>query len=147
MKSLTLGTAFIMTLIIVGAAARTTPPPLEPCATRAVLGRIQLPRAVLANGEPLAAGTYQVSLTSERPTLAVGQSPAGACWVEFLQNGTPAGREVATVISNGEIDQVVKAAKPTPNGSRVDVLKGGDYIRAWIHREGVHYIINMPPAR
>jgi hypothetical protein len=147
MKSRTLGTAFIMAFIVVGAAAQATPPSPGPCATRAILGSTQLPQAVLANGERLAAGTYQVSLTGERPTLAVGQSPEGACWIEFLQDGTRAGREVATVISNGEIDQVVKAAKPKPDGSRVDVLKGGDYVRVWIHRGGVHYIINMPPAR
>jgi hypothetical protein len=148
MTSLTLGTALVTAaLITVGAAAWTTPFPPEPCSKRAGLGSIQLPHAVLANGKPLTPGTYQVSLTSEQPTPPVGQSPGGACWVEFLREGTAVGREVATLIPSGEIDQVAKGPKPKPNDSRVDVLKGGDYIRAWIQRGNVHYIINMPRAR
>jgi hypothetical protein len=72
---------------------------------------------------------------------------AAACWIEFLRSGVVAGREVATVISADEIDKVAKGPRPKPNASRVDVLKGGDYVRVWINRGNDNYLINMPPAR
>jgi hypothetical protein len=96
MKSLTLGDGIHHDPHHCRCRCTDAPPPLEPCATRAVLGRIRLPRAVLANGEPLAAGMYQVGLTSERPTLAVGLLKV---WIrgiedERLQARTNYGRAV-----------------------------------------------------
>jgi hypothetical protein len=100
----------------------------------------------LADGKRLSAGAYQVRLTNAQPTPVLGQSPGGACWVEFVRSSTLAGRELATVISSREIDQIAEGSKPGPHESRVDVLKGGDYIRVWIEHGGAHYIINMPSA-
>ena len=113
----------------------------------AVIGSIHLTQAVMADGKVLPAGMYQVRLTSDQPTPAAGQSPTGERWIEFVKNGTVAGREVATVISADDIDKIVKGPRPKTNGSRLDVLKGGDYVRVWINRGGTDYIINMPPAR
>jgi hypothetical protein len=31
-------------------------------------------------------------------------------------------------------------------GARVEMLKGNEYVRVWINRGGVHYLIHMPPA-
>lgn len=111
------------------------------------LGTVHLTQAALADGKPLAAGTYQVRLTNEQPTPAAGQSPNAERWVEFIKNGTVAGREVATVISAEDIGAVAKRPAPKADGSRVDVLKDGEYVRVWITRAGVHYIVNMPVAR
>ena len=126
------------------AQTATVAPPSACGPERAPLGGIRLPQDVLADGKQLSAGTYQVCLTNDRLTPAVGQSPTAECWVDFVRNGTFAGREVATVIPSEEIEHVAKGPGPKPNDSRVDVLKGGDYVRAWINRRGTHYIINMP---
>jgi len=40
-----------------------------------VLATVQIPQDVLANGAPLAAGTYELRLTGEHPPALVGQSP------------------------------------------------------------------------
>jgi hypothetical protein len=32
-------------------------------------------------------------------------------------------------------------------GSRVEMLKGDEYLRVWINRGGVNYLIHMPPAK
>jgi hypothetical protein len=148
MKALTIATTFAGVLIGNVALAQIPPFALARCdAEPPVLGTIQLPHAVLADGKPLEAGTYQVRLTNERPTPAVGQSPNAECWVEFIKSGAVAGREVATVISSDEVAAIAKGPGPKPDDARVDVLKGGDYIRAWINHVRVDYIINLPVGR
>ena len=101
----------------------------------------------LANGQPLAAGDYQLRITTERPAPAAGQSPAAECWVEFVRGGAVAGREVASVISAEEIGTVAKGPGPKPHAVRVDLLKGGDYLRIWLNSAGTHYIVNLPVWR
>lgn len=148
MKPLILGAAFAGLLVASAASAQTSPFAVAKCdAGSATFGNIRLPQAVLADGKPLVAGTYQVRLTNEHLTPAVGQSPNAECWVEFLKNGAVAGREVATVIAADDIGIVAKGPGPKPNGTRVDPLKGGEYIRVWINTGGNNYIVNMPVAR
>lgn len=111
----------------------------------ATLGTVHLTHKVLANGQPLAPGTYQVRLTSDEPKPATGESPNAERWVEFVRSGKVAGKEVASVIGADDIGKVAKGPRPKSNGSRVDVLKGGDYVRVWINKGGQNYLINMPP--
>jgi hypothetical protein len=109
------------------------------------LGTVHLTRPVLADGKPLAAGTYQVRLTNDEPKPAVGQNPEGEKYVEFLKGGKVAGREVASVIGPEDIGKVAKGKKPHTNSSSVELLKGGDFLRVWINKGGTNYLINMPP--
>ena len=110
------------------------------------LGTVTLNKKVLADGKPLAAGTYQVRLTSDSPKPAVGESPDSEKYVEFVRGGKVVGREVATVVSSADIGKIAKGPRPKGNGVRVDTLKGGDYVRVWIAKGGQNYLINMPPA-
>ncbi len=109
------------------------------------LGTVNLTHRVLANGQPLAPGTYTVRLTDDEPKPATGESPNAERGVEFVQGGKVAGKEVASVIGADEIGKIAKGPRPKANGSRVDVLKGGDYVRVWINKGGQNYLINMPP--
>jgi hypothetical protein len=108
------------------------------------LGSVTLTKKVMADGQPLAAGTYTVRLTTDQPKAAVGQSPDSERYVEFLRGGKVVGREVATVVSNDDIKGIVKGPRPAANGSRVELLKGNDYLRVWINRGGNNYIIHLP---
>jgi hypothetical protein len=119
----------------------------QSAADTATIGTVHLTQAVLADGKPLAAATYQVRLTSDQPTAAVGQSAGAERWVEFVKDGKVAGREIATVVAAPDIGAIAKGPQPAANGSRVDVLKGGDYLRVWINKAGTNYIVNMPLAR
>lgn len=110
-----------------------------------VIGTVNLTHKVIANGEPLAAGTYRIRVTDDEPKPATGETPSAERWVEFVRNGKVAGKEVASVIGPDEIGKVAKGPRPKTNGSRVDVLKGGDYVRVWINKGGQNYLINMPP--
>ena len=109
------------------------------------LGSVRLPRAVTADGKPLPAGTYQVRLTGEpaRPE-AVGATEALQRWVEFLQKGQVRGREVVSIVPQAEIKMVVKDAPPAANQSKVQVLRGNEYLRVWINRGGNHYLMHFP---
>ena len=37
-----------------------------------------------------------------------------------------------------------KDAPPASGGSKVEMLKGGDYLRVWINKGGNHYLIHLP---
>jgi hypothetical protein len=41
---------------------------------------------------------------------------------------------------------VVKDAPPAPNASKVQVLRGNEYVRVWINKAGNHYLIHLPAA-
>jgi hypothetical protein len=111
------------------------------------LGTITLTRKVLADGQPLAAGTYMVRLTDDEPKAAVGESTGAERWVEFVQAGKVKGREVASVVSDTDISQIAEGTgKPAKGGHRVTMLKGNDFVRVWINRAGYNYLIHMPPA-
>jgi hypothetical protein len=112
----------------------------------ASLGAVTLTHKVMANGQSLAPGTYQVRLTDEEPKAAIGQTPESERYVEFLKGGKVVAREVATVVSNADVKTIAKGPKPANGGTRVDMLKGNDYVRVWINRGGNNYILHLPPA-
>ena len=124
---------------VISVSAQFAPP-----AAGASLGTVTLNRRVMADGKPLAPGTYQVRLTGETPKPGLGQSPDGERYIEFMRGGKVIAREVATVVPASEIAQIAKGARPPTGGARVELLKGNDYVRVWINRGGANYIINMP---
>ena len=123
------------------AAAPTAP------AGELALGSVRLPRAVTADGKPLPAGSYQVRLTAQasKPD-AVGATEELERWVEFVRGKEVAGREVVSIVPQAEIKMVVKDAPPPSGGSKVQVLRGNDYLRVWINRAGNHYLVHFPIA-
>jgi hypothetical protein len=140
MKYGILAAALVMSMVI----------PVAPVAAQAKsantsLGSVTLGQKVTADGQPLAAGTYQVRLSADEPKPAVGQSPEGERYVEFLKGGKVVGRELATVVADADVKAILKSSKPT-NGVKVELLKGNDYVRVWISRGGSNYIIHLPPA-
>jgi len=122
----------------------TAPTPDAPTAAMA-LATVSIPRAVKADGKPLAAGTYQVRLTTdEAKPDAVGTSGKLERWVEFVQKGTVKGREVVSIVPQKEINLVEKDTPPAAGGSKVQLLKGNDYLRVWINKGGNHYLVHLP---
>src|SRR5262245_59763581 len=111
------------------------------------LGTVNLPRKLMADGQPLTAGTYQVRLSDEKPEPVVGISPDANRFVEFVRGGKVVWKAMATVVSNEDIGPIAKGPKPPTNGSRVDTLKGNDFVRVWINHGTENYLIHMtPPA-
>ena len=109
------------------------------------LGIVRIPRAVTADGKPLPAGSYTVRVTAqEAKPEAVGTSEQLERWAEFVQRGEVKGREVVSIVPAGESKMVVQDAPPPAGGSRVQMLRGNDYLRVWINRGGHHYLIHLP---
>jgi hypothetical protein len=107
------------------------------------LGSVRVPRAAVANGEPLEAGTYNVRLASGSVPGAVGQTPDESKWVEFLEGSQVRGKEVATVMTADEVKKIAETSIPAPGTSKVQVLKGEDYLRVWINRANTHYLVHL----
>ncbi len=122
----------------------TAPAPAAPTGDLA-LGSVRLTKAVTADGKALAAGTYQIRLTAqEAKPDAVGATKSIERWVEFVQGGTVKGREVVSIVPQAEVKTVVKDAPPAAGGSKVQVLRGNEYLRVWINKAGNHYLIHLP---
>jgi hypothetical protein len=111
--------------------------------TGETLGTVRLPRAVMANGQPLAAGTYSARLTTENVTRVVGQPPESTRWVEFVSDGQVRGRELATVVAPADVKQVAKGTPPPQGTARVQPLRGGEYLRVWLNHSGTQYLIHL----
>jgi hypothetical protein len=112
-----------------------------------VLARVRITTNVLANGAPLSPGTYDVRLTDQRPTPAVGQSLEARQWVEFVTGGKVVASEVAEVLHDNDLPPVGASSIRVPNGTRVEILKGGDLLRVSVKREGVRYLVYLPVMR
>jgi hypothetical protein len=108
------------------------------------LGSVTLGKKVMADGKPLAAGTYQIRLTNDSPKPGVGQAPDAETWVEFMKGGKVVGKEVATVISADDMAKIAKSKRPAAGSAKVEMLKGNDYTRVWINHGGINYLINLP---
>ena len=61
-----------------------------------------------------------------------------------MQKGAVKGREVVSIVPQAEVKNVVKDAPPPAGGSKVQLLKGNDYLRVWINKGGNHYLIHLP---
>jgi hypothetical protein len=123
-----------------GTAAAPTAP-----AGEVALGTVRLPRGVMADGKPLPAGTYQVRLTAqEAKPEAVGTTEALERWAEFVQAGNVKGREVVSIVPAEEAKVVAKDTPPAAGRSKVQMLRGNEYLRVWINRGGNHYLIHLP---
>ena len=135
--------AFLLTAFTGVAAAQQGQVPT----TETALGSVRIPRSVKADGKDLRAGTYQVRLTAQAAAPAVpGQTMER--WVEFVQGGKVAGREVVSIVPASELKDLMPGpdSGKAPAGSKVEMLKGNEYLRVWIGRGGVSYLLHLPPA-
>jgi len=115
--------------------------------TAMALGTVRLPKGLKADGKDLPAGTYQVRLTAdEAKPDAKGSSEVLERWVEFVQGGQVKGREVVSIVPATEAKLVQKDTPPASGGSKLETLKGGDYMRLWINRGGSYYLVHFAKA-
>ena len=109
-----------------------------------MLATVRITSAVMANGALLPAGTYDVRLTPERPTPLAGQSRDARQWVEFVADGKIVAREIAEVLQDDDLPAVGASSLPVHAGTRVDMLKGGEFLRISVKRERERYLIYLP---
>ncbi|MEO7193025.1 MAG: hypothetical protein ABI051_18410 [Vicinamibacterales bacterium] len=107
------------------------------------LGSARLPQQVTANGQSLPAGSYTLRLSNDAVTPVVGQPAGTERWVEFVQGGQVKGKELASVVTAAEVKEVAKMAPPSSGSSKVQTLKGADYLRVWLNSGGTHYLVHL----
>ena len=115
----------------------------QAAAERAMRGEIDIPRSVLLNGQALDAGSYTLRLAEEEPAPAGADAAGAGRWVEFVSDDEVAGRGLAIVIPDGEIGEVADIAPPR-NEAQVVELKEAEYLRVWLNRDGVSYLLHLP---
>ena len=132
--------AVVMAISALPAAAQAAKP--------VVLGSAHLAKAVMADGKSLAAGTYSLRVSDEKPAPVVGQTADESRWIEFVQGGTVKGREMATVLSKDALKELAKkGGAPAAGTVKVEKLKGDDYIRIWANKGGTQYLIHLAMAK
>ena len=119
----------------------------EELVTRAMNGSIDIPRSVYVNGQMLAAGAYTVRVSSQTAAPAPGLEPGSSAWLEFVSDGdgSVAGRGMAASVPDAEMDEVTDGWYPR-NQAHVDQLQGGEYVRVWLNRSGVSYLVHAPTS-
>jgi hypothetical protein len=130
-------------------APKAQPPTAEdPAAPGAMaLGTVHIPKGLKADGKDLPAGVYQVRLTAdEAKPDAKGSTEKLERWAEFVKGGQVVGREVVTIVPSTEKQLVQKDTPPPAGGSKVETLKGGDYVRVWINKGGNYYLVHLTKA-
>lgn len=111
------------------------------------LGTVQIPRAVLADGKRLQAGSYRLRLTTETAEPVVGQTASSERWVEFTRDGKTVGRELAPYVKHAEVEAVTPPSSvPSRGGQRVQALREAEYLRIWFNHDGDQVLVYLPWA-
>jgi hypothetical protein len=119
-------------------------PSSRPSRDSDILATVRIAVAVKADGTQLPAGAYDVRLTPERPAPRPGQSRDAQQWVEFVMDGRVVAREVAEVLLDDDLPSVGASSSPVRSGTRVEMLKGGEFLRISVKRDRERYLIHLP---
>jgi hypothetical protein len=128
---------------VLGADA-TARPQQKPAADPAILATVRIPQPVIANGYPLAPGLYEVRLTNEHPVPLPGQSSDAERWVEFAAGGSVVAREAAVVLRDDDLPSEGASSVRAGDGTRVELLKGGEFLRISARRGEERYLVYLP---
>jgi hypothetical protein len=109
------------------------------------LTTVRITMAVMAGGTSLPAGTYELRLTGQSSVPVGDEQRTVREWVEFVANGKVVAREVAEILYDDDLPSVGASSQRVPSGTRVEMLKGGEFLRISVKRENVRYLIYLPP--
>jgi hypothetical protein len=109
-----------------------------------VLGTVRITQPVMAGGQILEPGTYEMRLTGEHVDPLPGQSADAEQMVEFVKDGRVMARDVAQVMP-GPASVVGTSGGASPP-ARVERLKADDFVRVSMNREGERFLVFLPIA-
>jgi hypothetical protein len=109
-----------------------------------VLTTVRIATAVTAGGVSLPIGTYELRLTGERPVPLAGQPANAQEWVEFVADGKVVAREAAEILYDDDLEAAGEASQRVKSGTRVEMLKDGEFLRISVKRERQRYLIYLP---
>ena len=109
-----------------------------------VLTTVRISAPVLAGGAPLPAGTYEIRLTGEHPGPLAGEQRNSQESVEFVADGKVVAQEVAEIVYDDDLPTEGAPSQRVRSGTRVEMLKGGEFLRISVKRERERYLIYLP---
>ena len=111
-----------------------------------ILATVRITHAVMAGGTPLPAGTYEVRLAGVGPPPLVGQSrDAQPGWSSSPSTSSSPRRP--EVLHDDDVTPLGASSMPVRRGTRVEMLKGGEFLRVSVKREGERYLVHLPVMR
>jgi hypothetical protein len=110
------------------------------------LAVVHITQAVIAGGKPLPPGKYEIRLATGGPAPLAGQSPEAQRWVEFVDGDTVAARDVAEVLRDDDLTAVGASSRPVREGTRVEMLKGSEFLRISVKRGSERFLIHLTVA-
>jgi hypothetical protein len=135
--------ALLFLLASVLSAGRVTAE-VDPSGNGAVLTTVRISTPVLAGGAPLPAGTYEIRLTGQHPGPPTGQPQHTEELVEFIADGQIVARETAEIIYDADLPAEGASSQTVHSGTRVEMLKGGEFLRISVKRDRERYLIYLP---
>ena len=139
---------YLITLFVsaLSAISLTTQADKPATANANTLTTVHIATTVTAGGTSLPAGTYELRLTGQSPVPVGDEQRTLREWVEFVANGKVVAREVAEILYDDDLPSVGASSQKVPSGTRVEMLKGGEFLRISVKRENVRYLIYLPPT-
>ena len=105
---------------------------------------VQITQQVMAGGKPLAPGSYQIWITDERPDVGAGAPSQNQRVVQFVQNEKVVATEIAEVFTRGEPQAVGTSGGAGASRARVEILRGGEFLRVSINDPDARFLIHLP---
>ena len=109
-----------------------------------VLGTVRITQPVMAGGQVLEPGTYEMRLTGEHVDPLPGQSADAEQMVEFVKDGRVMARDIAEVMPRSAT--AVGTSGRASSQARIERLKADDFVRVSINREAERYLVYLPLA-
>jgi hypothetical protein len=113
-------------------------------ADAATLGTVHITTTVKAGGTVLAPGMYELRLTGESPAPPDDSGRRVQEWVEFVTGGKVVAREAAEILYDDDLPAEGASAQKARSGTRVEMLKEGEFLRISVKREHDRYLIYLP---
>jgi hypothetical protein len=114
----------------------------EPGKTHPAMTMVRIPQTVLASGKPLPAGTYEIVVNEDRPTIHDMTSDAQRT-VDFLKDGMVVATEIAEVFPATERPVGTSSASGRPRAV-VQRLRTDNFMRIAVTSADARYLIHMP---
>ena len=105
------------------------------------LGSVRITHAVEVRGATLQPGSYEIRLTGEHVMPLPGQSANAEQRIEIVADGQVVARDAATVIPVSAAAVVGTSGDDT--FGRMEMLKGGEFLRASFIRGNERFLIHM----
>lgn len=112
--------------------------------TSHAVATVTLTQQVLAGGQPLAPGTYEIRISDERPNVGAGAPSAMQRAVEFVRDGKVVAKEIAEVFPRTERDVAGTSGSTAAGKARVETLRGGEFVRVSVSDSANRYLVHLP---